>query len=373
MPEHGAFLNAILERPDDDLPRLVYADYLDETGFAERAEFIRVQIELARSDPTDDRFADLTRREAELLRDGVGGIVPGVRGKQTFRRGFVEFLHTTADRLIAAPQSILLLAPIRELRISNADNAIDELARVPGLDRIETLDLRNNSFGTRDRLFRFFDAAPLRSLTNLRMRNNQLWSDDVEKLAASRWSAQLRTLDLSGNAIADAGASVLAGAENLRGLHSLILRSDELDWRDRIQSAGATALGQSRTLNALRILDLAGHLIGEVGLPALILPGRLPCLECIDVSSNRIRLNYDGDGDSFFAAAPRLRMRIWDLSISTIGRRTAEQFATWPQLETLEELILEQCEWEPGARELLSESPWAYKIRLGNPASGELA
>ena len=66
-------------------------------------------------------------------------------------------------------------------------------------------------------------------------------------------------------------------------------------------------------------------------------------------------------------------MRIWDLSISTIGRRTAEQFATWPQLETLEELILEQCEWEPGARELLSESPWAYKIRLGNPASGELA
>ena len=48
MSDHAAFLNAVLERPDDDLPRLVYADYLDETGEPNRAEFIRVQIELAR-------------------------------------------------------------------------------------------------------------------------------------------------------------------------------------------------------------------------------------------------------------------------------------------------------------------------------------
>ncbi len=66
-------------------------------------------------------------------------------------------------------------------------------------------------------------------------------------------------------------------------------------------------------------------------------------------------------------------MRIWNLSISTIGRRTAEKFATWPQLETLETLILKRCEWQPGARELLAESRWAHKIRLGNPVSGELA
>src|SRR5262249_29199298 len=42
-----AFLRAILDAPDDDAPRLVYADWLDEHGETERAEFIRVQITLA--------------------------------------------------------------------------------------------------------------------------------------------------------------------------------------------------------------------------------------------------------------------------------------------------------------------------------------
>jgi uncharacterized protein (TIGR02996 family) len=40
---HEAFLQAILEAPTDDLPRLVYADWLDENGEHERAELIRLQ------------------------------------------------------------------------------------------------------------------------------------------------------------------------------------------------------------------------------------------------------------------------------------------------------------------------------------------
>ncbi len=40
------FLKAICEYPDDDAPRLVYADWLEERGEADRAEFIRVQCEM---------------------------------------------------------------------------------------------------------------------------------------------------------------------------------------------------------------------------------------------------------------------------------------------------------------------------------------
>ena len=43
-----SLLDAVLENPDDDLPRLVYADYLDENGDPKRAEFIRAQIAIAR-------------------------------------------------------------------------------------------------------------------------------------------------------------------------------------------------------------------------------------------------------------------------------------------------------------------------------------
>jgi uncharacterized protein (TIGR02996 family) len=44
----AAFLAAIAAAPDDDTVRLVFADYLDENGEGERAEFIRVQCEIAR-------------------------------------------------------------------------------------------------------------------------------------------------------------------------------------------------------------------------------------------------------------------------------------------------------------------------------------
>jgi uncharacterized protein (TIGR02996 family) len=42
------FLSGIRAEPDDDAPRLVFADWLEDQGDAERAEFIRVQCELAR-------------------------------------------------------------------------------------------------------------------------------------------------------------------------------------------------------------------------------------------------------------------------------------------------------------------------------------
>ena len=49
MDSHEAFMRPIHENPDDDSPRLVYADWLEENGYPLFAEFIRVQIELHRT------------------------------------------------------------------------------------------------------------------------------------------------------------------------------------------------------------------------------------------------------------------------------------------------------------------------------------
>src|ERR1700738_3753443 len=59
MPGDDAFLADILTRPADDAPRLVYADWLDDHGDPDRAEFIRVQIELARLAPGQDVYSRL--------------------------------------------------------------------------------------------------------------------------------------------------------------------------------------------------------------------------------------------------------------------------------------------------------------------------
>lgn len=57
MDPHADFLSTIIAAPVDDAPRLVYADWLEENGQPERAEFIRVQIELANLECPRSHFA----------------------------------------------------------------------------------------------------------------------------------------------------------------------------------------------------------------------------------------------------------------------------------------------------------------------------
>ncbi len=51
-PDYRRLLDGVLAASADDLPRLVLADWIEEHGNADRAEFIRVQCELARTPAT---------------------------------------------------------------------------------------------------------------------------------------------------------------------------------------------------------------------------------------------------------------------------------------------------------------------------------
>ena len=66
--EARSFLEYILAHPDEDAPRLVLADWLEEHGEDARAEFIRVQIERARLPAWDAHQVRLRLREKELLK-----------------------------------------------------------------------------------------------------------------------------------------------------------------------------------------------------------------------------------------------------------------------------------------------------------------
>src|SRR5262245_3421054 len=73
MTPEEAFLTAIAEASRDDGPRLIYADWLEENGDPERAEFIRTQITLhanadGRGQWTTAGTARLERRKRALLR-----------------------------------------------------------------------------------------------------------------------------------------------------------------------------------------------------------------------------------------------------------------------------------------------------------------
>src|SRR5262249_53512138 len=68
MSDEKALLAAIWANPHEDAARLVYADWLQENGQPERAEFIRVQCELAQFDEWDEspRKLELEKREQKL-------------------------------------------------------------------------------------------------------------------------------------------------------------------------------------------------------------------------------------------------------------------------------------------------------------------
>jgi uncharacterized protein (TIGR02996 family) len=70
MSDAAAFLRAIIAEPADDLPRLVYADWLDEHGEPERAEFIRVQCAIPNTDPAELIYHV---RKGQMVDDGRGG------------------------------------------------------------------------------------------------------------------------------------------------------------------------------------------------------------------------------------------------------------------------------------------------------------
>jgi uncharacterized protein (TIGR02996 family) len=136
MTTLDALLSAIIAAPDDDAPRLVLADVLEERGQVERASFIRLQIKMARcrmchrKDGTErkDSYAEHCgrcvpgrRRERELFAahsrdwfhvDGPTGFAVAIdqlhRGPDPatlgiVRRGFIAEVRLPLATLIGGP------------------------------------------------------------------------------------------------------------------------------------------------------------------------------------------------------------------------------------------------------------------------------
>jgi uncharacterized protein (TIGR02996 family) len=151
-PNRGdAFLQAIIERPDEDADRLIYADWLDENGDPTRAEFIRLQCALAEMKEDDPRRQELLQREEELLSSygkQWAGPISALVDECKFCRGFVGEVTIPANALLRNADSLFRSAPIRSLWVIRAapDN-IDHLANLPHLARLRELNFSSSRIG----------------------------------------------------------------------------------------------------------------------------------------------------------------------------------------------------------------------------------
>jgi len=126
MSDCPALHAAVCADPDDDTPRLVYADWLDENGESRRAAFIRAQIEYARATPYSPEARSALSRAAELERghhNEWAESVVGLVSEHVFERGFVGCVTADVGTLERHADRIFRSEPIRGLRLLRYPNS----------------------------------------------------------------------------------------------------------------------------------------------------------------------------------------------------------------------------------------------------------
>jgi uncharacterized protein (TIGR02996 family) len=215
MDNKQGFLRMICETPYEDAPRLVYADWLEESGYQDRADFIRVQCALDSPDTRVDRRANLLDREWSLWMEHQDEweepLGEWVYGEVGFIRGFAEVVEISATNFIKHGAELFAYAPtIRIVHIVDCSD-VCRLASSPHLRNLTTLFLCDREI--EEAGMQALAASPhLRYLTELHLCSDYIGNAGATALAASPYLRNLATLDLQFNEIDDAGARALASS-----------------------------------------------------------------------------------------------------------------------------------------------------------------
>ena len=261
MDPHLPFLRAIAANPADDLPRLVYADFLEETGeprHVARAHFIRTQIALVTLRPRTHDYREakaLERRLQESFEYQWRFDLPEYLrqdGRVTWRRGFPDSVRIDlifSDDLGQMTLDWFDLHPIQGVHI--------ERMWGPGAVRWT----------------RRFDW---KKVTRLRLGANfvPLTRDDHEEaqvfldLMTCPDFTALKLLTLSENSIDDAW---LVRFVSRFSAASFAATLEELDLSHchNVSDAGANTLATTRSLDRLKVLRLVGVPLSDTAVAML--------------------------------------------------------------------------------------------------------
>jgi uncharacterized protein (TIGR02996 family) len=406
MPQDEALFQAILDEPDDDGVRLVYADWLEERGDAARAEFIRVQIELSRREAADpfappfakirvDRrqtspsFLDpLERREQLLLAEHGAAwkrdLPAWARRLCRFYRGFPSVILSTGPQWQAEAERLCRITPVEELWLTDTIRDWAGMARVPQVAHLRGLAGSLYPGRVPDPADAAEMAANVEALVGcpylgdlrrLQLTGWQITPPAARALARANWPA-LTTLRLTvtphqirweGEEIFTAGPLLAgvewlsltdaprAGAEAAASLAAspYLRRLRVLEaWSSGLGDAGARALAGCPGLTGLRALHLGHNGIGAAGATALAASPHFRALERLYLDGNQI-----GDaGAEALAASPSLaRVTHLQLAGNGVGDAGARALARSPHLGRLERVYLGGNPISPSARQAVRE------------------
>jgi len=369
MTDHDALVAAICADPDEDTPRLAYADFLQENGEPERAEFVRAQIDLART-PAWEPFAVLCKWRRL---DWFAGIpfrsaLPPVDGfqlewhPQAFRRGLGSRLNVRS--LVAWDQvspALLDRAPLGELHLWAA--TLDDwqrFAESPVLPRLRKLHFVNSPI---EPLRVLRDVPEVLGITDLYFdrASGAGMPVVIEELLQSRL----------GNAVR--GLHFHMGYQSLDDLVDAIGPAYELQ-RLSLRTMGLTeplvgrlmSLGVARNLTQL---DMSGSPLGGDGLE--LLANGLPLsVESLQLSGT----GAVGNGLRAIVFTSRVvNLRHLDLSQNPLAPRETKMLSESRPLSRLRSVTLRQCRiGDKGMRHITRAKFWRNLVELDlrdNPIS----
>jgi uncharacterized protein (TIGR02996 family) len=240
------FLQTILAYPDDDEPRLQYANWLEGCGNP-LGEFIRLQCLLARQ-PVGVPALRHERRAQELLADYRACWSSVLEGRVewcSFRRGFIEEVSLTEKQLIQNAAELFRLAPVLDVHVMSDGRRLDALPQLPQLRHTLFVDVSSQPLG----------------------------DEGVEKLAEAELLAQVHGLNLGNCRVGDAGLDALIDAPDLGSLRELYLNDNP------ITDDSLRRFVLSPLVEQLDWLDVRHTQIGDEGTEVLhhILGDRMLC------------------------------------------------------------------------------------------------
>jgi uncharacterized protein (TIGR02996 family) len=397
MTEEDALQGAITAHPDDDTPRLVYADWLDENrpdarpspaaGGSARAEFVRVQCRLAAGAFGDPNYAELLEREADLAAwlnthdpdpylplDGLhvnNQFEGGEWG--SYRRGFPEVVEfdeygedadETVEVLTAALGAGFAKCPARTLRLEDAMvEEVARLARHPAFARVRGLCLDYLDEGKED------DAVRAVALSRHAAGLRRLYFDfpvgpaGCRALALSPYLGRMEALVLDYPPVTAATLRTLSRAKwfrNLRRLRLWLGRGDvlralaELPPMPRLVSLalnvspGTSAAAFRRFAESASFPRLAHLDLTNCGLAAekvaLLARGRWP-LRHLQLARNEVRR---GGCEALAAARFAPTLRVLDLRGAEVSSGGVQALAQSGRLAGLAHLDLAENPIGPG-------------------------
>lgn len=251
MAHDDALYRNICDHPDDDAPRLIYADWLEEHGDRARAEFIRVQLELAQIKypyRNPNRWNGLAGRQNSLLlehkRQWLGPLAE-LPFKWEFQRGFpatiivddLAWLRTHADAALAlAPVCRVWFRDTPEIQHYLDDHNWFVEPRIDDLDlscitRFQEIDASNHHMG--DDVLTLIVQALGGNIRWLSLANTAITQAGAAAISAAPQLANLRELNISGNKIGTGGARQLLESPHLKSLQELHAHHIGIDYRSK--------------------------------------------------------------------------------------------------------------------------------------------